>query len=206
MMDSAPRTVPLSSRWTRSSPFRSSTASQRLPLCWVRTFPTLLSLPSQHRIGPPFRSSACGNPLRISSRPLRSRAVLNSFACVRSSALLLLLRTRFYAQRWRTQNQKRRMPLGESFGISPCVGWGRSGLIAEMRPGLLVSGRHSLPLVLVLIYRLWRSYRSWLAVAGSFRLTHRGTTSALVLPTRVPRRRTTGLLISLLTSFAQHTK
>jgi hypothetical protein len=31
-----------------------------------------------------------------------------------------------------------------------------------------------------------------------------GTTSALALPTPVPKRRTTGLLISLLTSFAQH--
>ena len=38
-----------------------------------------------------------------------------------------------------------------------------------MRPGLLVSGRHSLPLVSVLIYRPCRSYRSRLAAAGSFR-------------------------------------
>ncbi len=47
----------------------------------------------------PFRSSACGSPLKFSSRPLRARAVLNSLACVRSSASSLLFRTRFYAQR-----------------------------------------------------------------------------------------------------------
>jgi hypothetical protein len=101
VLNSAPRTVSLSSRWTLLSPFRCSTASMR-PLCGVRTLPTLLLLPSRHRIGSPFRSSACVNPSKISSRPLRSRAVLNSFARVRSSALSLLLRTRFYAQRWRT--------------------------------------------------------------------------------------------------------
>ena len=33
------------------------------------------------------------------------------------------------------------------FGISPWGGWVRSDLIAGMRPGRLISGRHSLPLV-----------------------------------------------------------
>ena len=40
---------------------------------------------------------------------------------------------------------------------------------SEMRPGLLVSGRHSLPLVSVQIYRPWRSYRYRPVVARSFR-------------------------------------
>ena len=85
--------------------------------------------------------------------------------------------------------------------------------LVQIRPhrrdevGLLVSGRHSLPLVSVLMYRPWRSYRSRLAAAGSFRLIRSGATSALVPPTRVPRRLTTGrlmqLLMQLLTSFAQ---
>jgi hypothetical protein len=65
----------------------------------------------------------------------------------------------------------------------------KTGLIVEMKPGLLFSGRHSLPGVLVLIYRLWRNYRSRLVVAGS--LIRWGATSALVPPTRVPRRLTT---------------
>jgi hypothetical protein len=46
-----------------------------------------------------------------------------------------------------------------------------------MRPGLLVSDRHSLPLVSVLLYRHWRSYCSRLAAAGSFRLIRSGITS-----------------------------
>ncbi len=68
--------------------------------------------------------------------------------------------------------------------------------LGQIRPSLL--------LVLVLIYRPWRSYRSRLAVAGSFRLIRWGTTSALVPTT--PRRLTTGRLINLLTSSAQSTK
>ena len=39
-----------------------------------------------------------------------------------------------------------------------------------------------------------------------FQIDALGTTSALVPPTRVPRRLTTGWLIKSLTSFAQHTK
>ena len=49
-----------------------------------------------------------------------------------------------------------------------------------MRTGLLVSDRHSLPLVSVLIYQPYRSYLSRLAVAGSLRSIRLGTTSALV--------------------------
>jgi hypothetical protein len=44
-----------------------------------------------------------------------------------------------------------------------------------MRPGLLVSDRHSLSLVLVLIYRFSRSYHSRFVVAGSFRSIRLGT-------------------------------
>ena len=66
VVDSAPRTVSLISRRTLLSPFRSSTASMT-PVCGVRTLPTLLLLKSRHRIGSPLRSSACGNPLKISS-------------------------------------------------------------------------------------------------------------------------------------------
>ncbi len=60
------------------------------------------------------------------------------------------------------------------------------------------------PPVFVLIYRPCRSYHSRPVVTGSFKGTR--TTATLELSTRVPRRLTTGLLISLLTSFAQHTK
>ncbi len=82
----------------------------------------------------------------------------------------------------------------------------RSGLITEMRSGLIVSDRHFLSLVSVLLYRSWRSYHSRFAVTGSFRSIRLGTTSARVPPTRVSRRFTTGWLIKLLTSFTQPTK
>jgi hypothetical protein len=92
------------------------------------------------------------------------------------------------------------------FGTNQWVGWDKSDLITEMRPGLIVSDRLSWPLVSVLIYRPWWSYLTRPEVAGSFRLTPCGTTSALVPSTRMSRRRTNELLISLLTSFAQNTK
>jgi hypothetical protein len=57
-------------------------------------------------------------PFKISSKPLRSRAVRNSFAFVCSSALSLRLRTRSYAQRWPAWNLKRRMPPDAYFGLN----------------------------------------------------------------------------------------
>ena len=51
-----------------------------------------------------------------------------------------------------------------------------------------------------------RTEQLCLRFAGSFRSIRLGTTSALVPPTRVPRRLKTGRLIKLLTSFAQPTK
>ena len=47
-----------------------------------------------------------------------------------------------------------RMSLNGSFDIRPWVGWGRSGLITEMRPGLLVSDRLFLPCPLDHRFRL----------------------------------------------------
>ncbi len=84
---------------------------------------------------------------------------------------LLWLRTRFYKQRWPVWSLKRRMPPDVYFGSNQWVSWGESGLITEMRPGLLVSDRLSLVHVSVLIYRPWRSYHSRPVAAGSFRLT-----------------------------------
>jgi hypothetical protein len=84
------------------------------------------------------------------------------------------------------------------------VGWGRSGLVAEMRPGLLVSGRPFSQL-------LWgldpapcgnAALGLWLQQVSD----PLGGSSARVPPTRVPRRLTTGQLIKLLSSFVQPTK
>ena len=109
-------------------------------------------------------------------------------------------------ENFKVENQKKRMPLGGSFGMRPWVDWDRSGLITEMRYGLLDSVTHSLPLVSALIYRPWWSYHSGIAVAGSFRSIRLGITSPLVPPTRVPRRFTTERLVRLLTSFTQPPK
>jgi hypothetical protein len=40
---------------------------------------------------------------------------------------------------------RKRMPPSVSSSLSPCVGWGRSGLTVETKPCLLVFGRHSSP-------------------------------------------------------------
>jgi hypothetical protein len=61
----------------------------KLTLCGVRTLPTLLLPSSRHRIRSPFISSACVHPLKISSKPLRSRTVRNSFASVCNNSLSL---------------------------------------------------------------------------------------------------------------------
>jgi hypothetical protein len=53
------------------------------------------AIPAQNRL-----TLECGYTFKISSRPLRTHAMQNSFACVRSSAWSLRLRTQFYAQRW----------------------------------------------------------------------------------------------------------
>jgi hypothetical protein len=75
-----------------------------------------------------------------------------------------------------------------------------------MRPGLLVSGRHSLPRPWAPRSRLLLRSRSRLVVAKSSDSILLVTTSALVPPIRVPRRLTTGRLINSLTFSAQHTK
>jgi hypothetical protein len=68
VVDSAPRTVSLSSRRLLPSASRSSTASLRLPLCGMRALPpTLTLLPSPHSLGSPNRYSATGSPSRISN-------------------------------------------------------------------------------------------------------------------------------------------
>jgi hypothetical protein len=78
--------------------------------------------------------------------------------------------------------------------------------IAEMRPGLLASGRHSLPLVSVQQSRFWRSFLSRLVVGKSSSLILSVIMLAHVPITRVPKRITTGRSINFLTSFAQPTK
>jgi hypothetical protein len=96
---------------------------------------------------------------------------------------------------------------GVSYGTNPWAGCRSSGRIAEMRPGLLVSGRPFLPFVSVHIYPHWQSYRSEPVVAKNSLLMLWVITSPPVPPTRVPRRLRTGRLIRLLmTFFAQPTR
>ncbi len=97
-VDSVNRTVIHISRRLIPS-FSNLTVFMRLTSSGERTFPMLS--PSRSRIHW-HRSSTCVNPLKISNRHLRSRTVLNIFDCVHVSVLSLLLRTRFYWQRWRT--------------------------------------------------------------------------------------------------------
>jgi hypothetical protein len=79
VVDSAPRTVSLSSRRLLPSPSRSLTAPWRLPLCGMRALPPmLLLLPSPHSIGSPNRYSATGSPSGTSNLCLRARVALNS--------------------------------------------------------------------------------------------------------------------------------
>ena len=79
------RTEYLSSRRLLPSFFRSLTAFMRLTLCGERTLPMLRLPSSRLRIGLLNRSSACDSRSKTSSRPLRSRVALNSFAYARSS-------------------------------------------------------------------------------------------------------------------------
>ena len=83
-------------------------------------------------------------PLRdLKSRFVRSR---------RSKQLSLRsqqrpLRTPYFGRKWLTLSLWKRMTPSASSSTSPWVVWDRSGLTVEMRPGLLVSDRHSfLPL------------------------------------------------------------
>jgi hypothetical protein len=75
----------------------------------------------------------------------------------------------------------------------------KSDLIIEMIPGLLVSGRLSLSLVSVLIYRPWWSYLCQSVVARSFICTPQGVISPLVPPTRQPKKPTTGRRVDQIT-------
>jgi hypothetical protein len=153
MMDSAPRTVILttaghvihcSSHRRVTLQFHNSTVSKRLTVWGVRTLPRLMLLSSRHRIWLPFRSSTCGH-VKISSNPL--------WSFVSSGTSSLVCPDKYS-------------------GLNQWVGWGKSGIITEMRPGLLVSDRDSLPLVSVLIYLPRWSYCSRFVVVGSFILTH----------------------------------
>ncbi len=110
-------------------------------------------------------------------------------------------------QRWETLSLWKRMHRGVSYGTNPWAGCRSSGRIAEMRPGLLVSGRPFLPFVSVHRYPHWQSYRSEPVVAKHSLLMLWVITSPPVPPTRVPRRLMTGRLIRLLmTFFAQPTR
>ncbi len=113
-----------------------------------------------------------------------SRRASSTFTHSRSS--LTLLWTLSFGQRWPTSSLRKRIPLDVSYGSSQWVDWFRSGLITEMRPGLLVSDRPFFSRPLEYRIPFCRRCRSQ---------------SLLV----VARRSTTGQLI-LLTSFTQHTK
>ena len=79
VVDSAPRTVSRSSRRLLASPFRSLTASLRLPLCGMRALPPmLLLLSSPHSLGSSNRYSVTGRPSGTSNLCLRDRVALNS--------------------------------------------------------------------------------------------------------------------------------
>ncbi len=80
VVDSAPRTVSLSSRSLFHSPSRISTVSLRLPSGMRALSPMLLLLSSPHNIGLSNRYSVTGSPSRTSNSCLRTRVALNSLA------------------------------------------------------------------------------------------------------------------------------
>jgi hypothetical protein len=103
-----------------------------------RTFSTCPQ--SRHRIGWPYRSLTTGSLSGTSNLCLWSRVVMNNVFDPRR-ALLQPLRILFFGLRWSVLSLRKRMPPIVSFGTSRWVVWDRSGLIVEMRTGLIVSDR-----------------------------------------------------------------
>jgi hypothetical protein len=119
VVDSAPRTVSLSSSRLLPSPSHNLTSFLRLPLSGMRALSPTLMLPSSpHSIGSPNRYSATVRPSLTSNLCLRVRIALNSQACAHNRAWWILLRTLYSGRRCFSLSLRKRIPPSVSSSLN----------------------------------------------------------------------------------------